>query len=59
MLLKGTGPILSSGPFHIVPMQAHHLDALAQLERCCFSTPVSYTHLNRHYTTYFFDWKVL
>ena len=39
MLLKGTGPILSSGPFHIVPMQAHHLDALAQLERCCFSTP--------------------
>lgn len=39
MLLKGSGPILSNGPFHIVPMQAHHLDALAQLERCCFSTP--------------------
>lgn len=39
MLLKGTGPVLSDGSFNVVPMRERHLDALARLERRCFSTP--------------------
>lgn len=38
------------GGFVIVPMQPHHLDALVQLERICFSTPWSRSGLEAELT---------